>query len=307
MKLLIITQAVDRNDPVLGFFHRWIEAFSERFEKVVVICLKSGEFQLPENVKVFSLGKEEGKSQAEYLSRFYHYIWQERKNYDVVFVHMNQEYVLLGGMFWRIFGKKIYLWRNHAQGSMLTRGAVFLSDKVFYTSPQSFTARFKKAIKMPVGIDTEFFKPNPAVARKPHSTLFLGRISPVKRVREFVEWFNQLDEKFTATVAGVALPKDQLYEKSVKSLASERIEFVGAVTQEQALKLYQSHETYVNMTPAGSYDKTILEAAACELDLIVENPDVKIELAGKKGKELRNFVVENHGLAALMDKLKKEI
>ena len=61
MKLLIITQKVDINDPVLGFFHRWLEEFAKHYEFVTVICLEKGEHRLPENVKVLSLGKEKLK------------------------------------------------------------------------------------------------------------------------------------------------------------------------------------------------------------------------------------------------------
>jgi hypothetical protein len=60
MKLLIITQKVDINDPILGFFHRWIEEFAKHCEKITVICLYKGTYNLPNNVKVLSLGKEEG-------------------------------------------------------------------------------------------------------------------------------------------------------------------------------------------------------------------------------------------------------
>ena len=60
MKLLIITQKVDRNDPILGFFHRWLEEFAKNCEQVTVICLYKREYNLPGNVKVLSLGKESG-------------------------------------------------------------------------------------------------------------------------------------------------------------------------------------------------------------------------------------------------------
>ena len=76
MKLLIITQAVDKNNPVLGFFVRWIEEFAKHFELVTIICLEKGEYELPGNVKVLSLGKEEKKSKFRYLINFYKYIWQ---------------------------------------------------------------------------------------------------------------------------------------------------------------------------------------------------------------------------------------
>ncbi len=303
MKLLIITQRVDKNDPVLGFFHRWLEVFATRFEKITVICLGKGEYKLPANVKVLSLGKEEEKSRFGYLWRFHMYIWQERRNYDAVFIHMNQEYVILGWKFWWLLGKKIYFWRNHFHGNILTRLAVLLSHKVFYTSSSSYTARFGKAVKMPVGIDTNFFKPDPGVARKPNSILFLGRIGPVKRVLEFVDWLNDLKKQgrgFTATIAGSALAKDAQYEREVKKKVSEyslesQVEFVGAVNQEGALRLYQSHELYVNLTPAGSFDKTIVEAAACGMKLEVENP------------EARNLKPEEHSLDKLAEKLAKEI
>jgi len=294
MKLLVITQKVDVNDPVLGFFHRWLEEFARHFELVTVICLEKGHFNLPENVKVLSLGKEENKSKAEYLLRFYRYVWSERNNYDTVFVHMNQEYVLLAGDLWRLMGKKIFLWRNHAKGSWLTRLAVQISHKVFYTSPQSFTARFNKAVQMPVGIDTEFFKPNPTVERIPNSVLFLGRISPVKKVLEFIGWVKKND--YTVTLAGPILDRDKEYGDKVLKNLSEKIKYVGSVGQEEARRLYQTHEMYANFTPAGSFDKTILEAAACGAKLFVQNPDFKTD-----------FKVEDHSIKALMEKLKKEL
>ena len=151
MKLLIVTQKVDKNDPVLGFFHRWVEEFAKHYDQVTAICLGEGQYHLPPNVKVLSLGKERKMYVINYVLNFYRYIWAERRNYDAVFVHMNQEYVLLGWKHWFFMSKPIYLWRNHAKGNLWTRLAVIFSKKVFYTSPQSYTARFKKAVQMPVG------------------------------------------------------------------------------------------------------------------------------------------------------------
>ncbi|MEK7147960.1 MAG: glycosyltransferase [Patescibacteria group bacterium] len=295
MRLLIVTQKVDLNDPILGFFHRWLEEFAKNFEKITVIALEVGEYDFSPSVKVLSLGKERGASKLKYLWRFYKYILQERNNYDAVFVHMNQEYIILAGDLWRLMGKKVYLWRNHAKGNLITRLAAFLSKKVFYTSPSSYTARFRKAVQMPVGIDTDFFKPDPMVEKISNSILFLGRISPVKKVLEFVEWFDTLPPNFIATVAGEALSKDKSYEKLVKEKASERIKFIGAVTQEGARELYQTHEIYVNKTPAGSFDKTIFEARASGMKLMVDNPDTQ------------NFVMEDHSLGKLMEKFKQEL
>jgi hypothetical protein len=105
MKLLIITQKINKNDPILGFFHGWVKEFSKHFDSIVAICLEKGEYDMPTNVKVLSLGKESGHSKVKYLLNFYKFIWQERNNYDAVFVHMNPVYVVLGGLLWKIIGE----------------------------------------------------------------------------------------------------------------------------------------------------------------------------------------------------------
>lgn len=313
MRILILTQKVDINDSVLSFFHQWLVNFAKNYEAVTVICLSQGDYTLPENVKVLSLGKEDHKSKWRYIINFYKYIWQERNNYDLVLVHMNQEYVLLGWKSWWLLGKRIYLWRNHPVGSIWTRLAGHLSQKVFYTSPQSFTAQFKNGVAMPVGIDTDFFKPEESLRQK-GTVLFLGRIAPIKKVIEFVEWFKTSQangEVLSATIAGEALPRDERYREEVieriKQLnLTDKVKLIGPVTQPEALKLYQSHEIYVNLTPSGSMDKTILEAAACGTRIIVENKALKI-LEGKNKDELREYVVENHSLKLLMERFKKEL
>ncbi len=303
MKLLIVTQKIDRQDPVLGFFHGWVEEFAKKVEKVSVICLEKGEFNFPSNVSVFSLGKEKGHTRLSYIISFYKLIWDLRSEYEIVFVHMNQEYVLLAGDMWRLMGKKVYLWRNHAKGNIFTIMAVWLSNKVFYTSPRSFTAQFSKAVQMPVGINTDFFKPDPSITRRLNSILFLGRIAPVKRVLEFIDWLEEKRKKgeiFNVTIAGEALARDKDYDQRVRQRVdecefSELITFAGPVNQEGALKLYQTHETYVNLTLAGSLDKTILEAKACGMKVVVENSDA------------RSMDVKEHTLQMLVEKLKKEM
>lgn len=295
MKLLVVTQKVDKDDPILGFFHAWLIEFSKAFESVVVICLEKGQYNLPSNIKILSLGKEQNGqhrmlAKEKYVWRFYQYIWRERGNYDAVFVHMNQEYVLLAGDMWRLLGKKVYLWRNHAQGNLLTSLAVLLSHKVFYTSPQSFTARFKKAVQMPVGIDTDFFKPDPTVARNPNSTLFLGRISPIKKVLEFIDWAES--KGYRGTIAGPILPIDKEYGEVVKHrMLDTKIKYIGPVNQDEARRLYQTNEIYANFTLSGSMDKTIFEAAACGCKLEIRNHEAK------------KLLLQDNSLKALISKL----
>ena len=102
MRLLIITQKVDKKDSILGFFHDWLLEFSKHQEKIIVLCLEKGDYKLPSNVSVFSLGKERSISKIRMLFNFYRLISSKRKDYDKVFVHMNPIYIVLGGLIWKI-------------------------------------------------------------------------------------------------------------------------------------------------------------------------------------------------------------
>jgi glycosyltransferase involved in cell wall biosynthesis len=293
MRLLIITQKVDSADPVLGFFHNWIIKLSEKFDAVTVICLEKGEYSLPSNVKVLSLGKERGAGKLKYIFNFYKYILGEFRNYDAVFVHMNEEYVLLGGLLWNIARKRVYMWRNHPKGSIFTRIAVLLSNKVFCTSPFSFTARFRKTVLMPVGIDTSLFnaevrndKTDTRTSKLVPRILFLGRIAPIKNVHMFVEAMNILKNKgfqFEANIYGDALPKDAVYFEDVKNAVKNRgllqeVKFMGPVSNSETPRIYAAHHIYVNLTPTGSMDKTIFEACAAGAIPVVTNMSLKEDL-----------------------------
>ena len=71
MKVLVLTQTVDTEDPILGFMHRWIEELASKYERIEVVCLREGNHNLPKNVFIHSLGKEGGRSRIKYVLRFY--------------------------------------------------------------------------------------------------------------------------------------------------------------------------------------------------------------------------------------------
>jgi glycosyltransferase involved in cell wall biosynthesis len=342
MKLLIITQKVDRNDPMLGFFHHWLEEFARHCEQMMVICLSQGDGDLPENVKVFSLGKESGQSRLKYLFRFYKYIWRERKNYDAVFIHMNQEYVLLGGFFWKIFGKPIFMWRNHHAGSWLTDVAAIFCHKIFCTSKYSYTAKYPKTVLMPVGVDIDIFRPDSAVEKIPRSILFLGRVAPVKKPKVLMSALKLLRERgvdFKANFYGDALAQDYEYHEEVKRRVKDfklesLVNFYPGVSNEQTPAIYNRHQIFVNLSSSGMYDKTIFEAAACGVLSVNCNLNLRdnwFELTfpeddevalGKKIADIlslpvveqdrlnrvcRELVISEHSLSLLVERLFKEL
>ncbi len=284
-KLLIVTQALDLDDPVLGVYHDWLLSLAPQFGSIELICLKLGRHTLPQNVHAHSLGKENGRrSRLVTAWRFLAVAWRTRPAYDTVFVHMNQEYVLLGGLLWKILGKPVYFWRNHGSGSFLTRIAGMLSRTVFYTSTASYTARFNNAKRMPVGVDTVLFLQETSTHRMPGSILMVGRIAPRKHVRDVVEALIALQgvgAHPSLTLVGDTAPEHEAYRDGVMSLASAAnigLSVRGGVPHADLPRIYQEHDIVVNVSEPGMFDKTMLEALASGCLLLTRHEDLAREL-----------------------------
>ncbi len=265
MKLLIVTQAVDAEDSVLGFFVRWIEEFAKHVERIEVICLKEGKHRLPANVRVHSLGKEEGVSRAMYVLNFYKKIWRLRHDYDVVFVHMNPEYVILGGLLWRSWGKRIALWYTHKSVNARLRLATLLADVIFTASKESFRFPTKKLHVMGHGIDVDFFSPSENMSQGT-AVLSAGRLSPTKRhdlVIQSAEYFPN-----EVRIVGEGSEKQRLESLSANLSLGSRVHFLGAHTQGELREEYRRAGVFVHVSETGSLDKVVLEALACGLPVV---------------------------------------
>ncbi|MBP9711140.1 MAG: glycosyltransferase family 4 protein [Candidatus Pacebacteria bacterium] len=338
MNLLICTQAVDRTDPALGFFHSWIEQLATRFDNITVLALRVGEHSLPSNVEVIPLGH----GRLRRMIRILHYSVALRGKYDAVFVHMSQEFVLLAGWLWKLLGKTIYLWRNHYAGTMATNIAARMCKKVFCTSKYSYTARYSNTVFMPVGIDTELFTRLSEVPRDPRSILFLGRIAPSKKPQVLLQALGMLKKRgvtFAASFYGSESPQDAAYAKKLRSMVdelnlSEEVSFKQSVPNRETPAVFNRHAIFVNCSPSGMYDKTLFEAASCECAVVAaskdfaELVDVRFvfedgnadELARKIetllslsvldqqgiGAQMRN-IARPHSVTNLMDKLAAEM
>lgn len=275
MRLLVCTQAVDRNDPVLGFFHGWLCEFGKHFESVTVLCLREGEHALPANVRVITLGQ--GRVIRAWNLLRCSFALQEE--YGAALVHMSQEFVLASGWLWRLLGKRVYLWRNHYQGSLFTDASALFCTKIFCTSKFSYTAKYKKTVLMPVGVDTAAFKPLPGIARKPRSILFLSRMAPSKRPELLIEALTMLQTQgiaYVASLYGSPAPGDETYyERLTASATGLPVEFHPAVPNHQTPEVYSRHEVFVNCSPSGMFDKTLFEAAACGCVVLASSEDIK--------------------------------
>jgi glycosyltransferase involved in cell wall biosynthesis len=343
MKLLLVTQKIDSNDTVLGFMIDWVKEFSKHCDAVLVICLEKGHGDLPQNVQVLSLGKEEGRSRIKYISRFLKYIVKGRREYDGVFVHMNPEYSIVGGLFWKLWGKKHILWYNHSSSNLKLKLGMFFADKVCHTSPLAATAGTKKSQIMPVGIDVKTFNSSnriPGATEK--RILYLGRIAPIKNVSLIVDAVIKLlknGERLKLTIVGDALPKDVAYLNKLREVAKnsgfdEKIIFqTGVADRSKVAEIYRQNDFFINASPGGLYDKTVFEAIACgclplvssqafksllpkecfyiqgdyeSLSLVIENfLKQPVSYLDNVSNELKLKVIERHSLTVLVKNIKQ--
>ena len=285
MKLLVVTQIVDKNDDVLGAFHQWIKRFAEVFDAVEVICLKRGETDLPANVRVHSLGKEEKPSRFRYIWRFYKYVFGLRKNYDAVFVHMSPEYVILGGPLWRLWGKVTFFWYAHKKGSWLRLVALRIANRVVSVSKESFNGSDSpKFLGVGHGVDPDLYS-CPAHRASPDrkAILSVGRITPVKEYGLLIDACRLLrdvykrDDFVVQLVGGASNDADRAYiaklkEKIASYGLTDAFEFVGPVPNKDILPYLCPAAAFVSMQRIGGAGKSFLEAMSCGVPTIVSTP-----------------------------------
>ena len=70
-RLLLFNLMTDDADPVLGFAGDWIRVLAARCEYVDVLTMYRGTYLPPDNVRVFSAGREHGLSKAARVAIFY--------------------------------------------------------------------------------------------------------------------------------------------------------------------------------------------------------------------------------------------
>jgi len=341
MKLLVITQKLDINDDILGFFHRWVEEFAKKTEKVVLIAQFVGEYHLPKNVEVFSLGKEKRYSKIRQFFNFYRLLFKNLPKIDAVFVHMIPMWVVLGCPIFKIYRKKVYLWYVHKKVNMALKLAEKFVDKIFTASKESCRLRSDKIIITGHGIDADFFKPRNKERSQKFKIVSAGRIAPVKNLHILIEAAEILKKKDFSAKGGPAsgwgveiaggpiLEQDEIYFEKLKNLVKEKnledkIFFAGSVLYKNIAGFYQGGDLFVNFSDTGSIDKAVLEAMTSGLLVLTSNEAFKNilppkyftsknpgEIAGKiillaksePNPALRDYVVKNHGLSNLINRI----
>lgn len=303
-KLLIFVNKFDKNDDLLGFFVGWANELAKCLPEVIVVTQYTGDYDRLANLKVVSIEKEQNTNPIRRVFKFWELLWNLRHDYDGVLVIMAPAWAVVASLATKVLGKKLYLWYAVWRGNWKLHLAEKLTDKIFCSVPESFPFKSKKLMPIGQGIDADYFLPEPLV-RQPGKILFLGRISPIKKIEHLLRSISQIKSHDTMIyhnlwvdiVGGPANKKDQNYVLQLRKLAgdlgiAEKINWLGRVPHSGTRRYYQEADIFINLTPTGSFDKTTLEAMACG-DLVLASNQALAKFFTSRPQELFIFKQDN--------------
>ncbi|MCB9915500.1 MAG: glycosyltransferase family 4 protein [Planctomycetes bacterium] len=272
MKLLFLTQVLDRGDAVLGFVSRWVRALAAQCEAVRVVALEVGDTSdLPPNVDWREVGRR-GR-----LGRYLRYKRLLREafgtdGYDTVLAHMVPRYTLVSDAPARRAGARRFLWYTHAGVDARLRRAVPLVEKVFTASPESLRLDAPNKVVTGHGIDLEHFgRPEHGAPARPPRLLSVGRLTPKKDPLTVLEATARLvargrDVHLDLVGAGLtgsdAGYRDEVTARIARLGLGERVVLHGAVPYVDVPWSYARATVVINASLTGSLDKVTLEAMA---------------------------------------------
>ncbi len=316
MRVLIITQKIDENDNILGFFCSWLKKLAKRLDKIYVLALEGREVNLAENINLYYLNKENGNTGL--IRRFlkFNQVLANlclSKKIDIVFAHMCPEYAILAWPYAKLKNIPLVMWYAHGEINMRLRIAHFLVNRVVSSSKDGFRINSKKLVIVGQGIDIEKFKTKDLgfkIQNKEKIILSVGRISPIKNYEALigtadilVNQKNIRNLKFRI-VGGVPLESQNRYLDFLKHMVREcrlqdYVQFVGPAPYTQIQNYYQNCDLFVSTSNTGSLDKVVLEAMACGKVILTSNDAFKGILDGYS----HELMFEKDNISALADKI----
>lgn len=339
MNLLLVTQRVDDRDANLAFHVKWIAQMARRVDRLSVIAQTVGEYDLPPNVTVYSLGKERGASKVAQAWALLSLFVKLVRKHDALFVLMIQHYVLALAPFAFVFRKPIYLWYAHGHVSRLLRLASCFCRTVFTSSAGGFRIETPKRRIVGQAIDTALFSPGADIARSRNRLITVGRLSPVKHIDRLIDALVILradhPDLELHIIGEPIIERDQTYaaqlKERVRGLGLEgAVLFRGSIVPARLPQEYRQASVCVNASTTGSLDKAVLEAMACacpavsgneayravlppELFVKEQTPEayaaaIRFALAHPEAAQaLREIVVRDHDRSRTIERIMDEV
>lgn len=288
-RLLVFNLRTDADDHILGFTTRWLAGLAPYYDAVDVLTMHAGRIAVPENVTVYSVGREKGYRAPRRLLNFYAILLRLllTRRYTACFAHMMPLFAALGGIFLTVFRVPTTTWYTHRQRTRQLWWAVRFSRRVVSAVPDSFPIPTPKLRVTGHGIDTTFYAPpavfnptlNPTPPTAPSSeqrVIYVARLTPIKQQDKLLDAIVPLACRLIL-IGDIPDGYDDAYKRRLLAQVErlnlqERVVFAGAQTPEQIRAWYAGAAVAVNLSPPGLFDKAALESMACAVPTIVSNP-----------------------------------
>lgn len=278
-RLLLFNIRTDADDHILGFTTRWINALAEHFGAIDVITMHRGRLAVSDNVRVYSVGREDGAGSAQRIVNFYRHLNRltAAHRYDAAFAHMMPLFAVMGAPILQARGINITTWYTHRQLNWQVRWAERFSWRIVSAVPDSFPIQTPKLRAIGHGIDTDFFTPDHSTAADaPPTVVYVARLTEIKNQHVLIEAVRKLPVKLVL-IGDIPDGYSDDYKKHLHRMVSEngqadQVEFAGALLPDDLRTRYQRATCAVNLAPVGLFDKAALESMACAVPTITCNP-----------------------------------
>ncbi len=278
MKIIVFNFETNQNSQALGFAVDWINALSHYVEKLYVVSLRCGEFNVNSNVEVFCV-EQNVKNKIQTVLSIVKVLYKIHRQDKIsgYFVHMAHYFVPIIYPFACVFKQKIILWYAHQSTPLTLKIANILADKVLSSTPNGYNLPTNKLEIVGQGIDTEKFFFKELSYPKIKHLVVVGRISKVKNVDMIIRVFCELQVEgvFLHIVGDAITLKDKQYLKIIKENIpqnmKEKVLFKGALPFAELPSFYAMMDLAINLSDTGSLDKAILESMSMGIPILTSN------------------------------------
>jgi glycosyltransferase involved in cell wall biosynthesis len=274
----MITQALEPENPLLGFTVRWATELASRLEHLEVLTLGATTMppeSLPANLSTFSMEKERGVGRLAMTQTFFRVVGQSKS--QVIFSHMVPRYTWLSAFSPK--QKRQVLWYTHRKASWELRLAIRAATKIVTAVPESFPVPHAKVLAIGHGIDVDYFAPADLALAEPPLIVHVGRLMPIKNQHIILEALAKVEHLPWQMAFIGAVPEganaDYAADLKAKAIAwglADRVQFLGGLPQAKVRQIYQQASLAINASPVGLFDKAALESMLAGLPTVTGSP-----------------------------------
>jgi len=291
--IVLVVYALDREDKV--FSHQLeIAAFlATKFERVVILAGRVGQYNLPGNVEIINYQWISGQKFRNIVKFLFTYLNAIFRNLDaIIFFHMTDIQAMIGAPISFIFRQKIYLWYAHASLSFALRISSFFVKNIVTSTYGSCPIQSKKTKNIGQSIDEVKFK---YFERDSWERLIhYSRFDESKNLHKLVDAaliLRNYNPKITLTLIGDPSSKQSFQYKSNFELKYKEHLDEGWLLIQRGLnrdslpEILLQYDVFLHAFQ-GSLDKTTIEATLSGLPVITVNREYLNEFGSWQNRKI---------------------